>query len=98
MYDPPEPCAWRGEDRSRENSEGWRSGFLSEIGSVPASDAEADWDTGPLRSEPGLVDSRLVGYNCGQTISGHTVNSSDTDKGIFQMIEKKIGISKSGII
>ena len=66
MDDPPEPCVWRGEDRSRENSEGWRSGFLSEIGRVPASDAEADWDTGPLRSEPGLVDSRLVGYNCGQ--------------------------------
>ena len=88
----------RGEDRSRENSEGWRSGFLSEIGRVPASDAEADWDTGPLRSEPGLVDSRLVGYNCGQ-ISRHKMYSSrDMDKGIFQMIEKKIGISKSGII
>lgn len=60
--DPPEPGAWRGEDRSRENSE---AGFLSEMGRVPASEAEADWDTGPARSEPGLVDTRLVGY-CGQ--------------------------------
>ena len=30
------------------------------MGRVPAS--EADWDTGPARSEPGLVDTRLVGY------------------------------------
>ena len=64
ISDPPDPGAWRGEDRSRENSDGWRSGFLSEIGRVPASEAEADWDTGPARSEPGLVDARLVGYFC----------------------------------
>ena len=61
VYDPPEPGAWRGEDRSTENSEGWRSGFLSEIGRVPASEAEADCDAGAARSEPGLVRREVSG-------------------------------------
>lgn len=70
----PEPGAWAG-DISRLNSEGCRSpGFLSEMGSVPASDTEPAADTEPASpSQPSPVVS--VGYNA---------NNTDTTQKYFQ--------------
>ena len=80
----PEPGAWAG-DISRLNSEGWRSAFLSEMGSVPASDTEPAADTEPASpSQPGLVVSS-VGYNANNT----TQKYFQRTKNIYTNVSKR---------